>query len=385
MVTFQDPGTRAYASLAGAPEPADQPLLAPVTPELTWAWVHKLSQTPLHVHRTEGPTRHSSLSAADSADSTDLPLIATIRRTATIRRGTRMMKLLSARQFAGYLRGRLPSGFCYRAGDLAPLRTAAELAMLTGDVVQADSVVFALRWRAIDPSDYTVPFSMPVDGAPAFSGLVGISPHERLGPPVLGTGFAPSSHHLVPEFVTADFADLPLPANTALVAFAPDGQEITLYSFQPEQHAWTRMFGAQWRHLLQGVPEVAAEQEYLPIPPEPGALSRLIGEYRGELYDALADPPYDFRVLARARAARYPVENLVRRTHYATWRGVACTVVRAEGDWLRLRLCRPDGQTAQALGAQCVERGLYEVWAPATEVRDRREEAFAYSLTPAPQ
>jgi len=79
-------------------------------------------------------------------------------------------------------------------------------------------------------------------------------------------------------------------------------------------------------------------------------------------------------VLARARAARYRVETLARRIRYAQWRGVECSVVRTEGDWVRLRLCRPDAETVTSSGVTCVERGIYETWAMLTDVTIRDEE-----------
>src|SRR5947208_300962 len=82
-------------------EAHDGPLHAPVSRVLDWRAVHRMSQAP---------------AGEDSA-------VAAIRRTATVRRGTRMLKVLSARQLAGYLRGWLPCGFCYREYDLAHLRT----------------------------------------------------------------------------------------------------------------------------------------------------------------------------------------------------------------------------------------------------------------------
>jgi hypothetical protein len=337
-------------------EPEDQPLLAPVMPLMSWASVHSMSQSRLR----------------DPRDPTEARSIAVIRRTATIRRGTRMLKLLSSRQLSGYLHGRLPGGFCYRAVDVAHLRAPDELAMLTGDAIQLDrsgkQFVFGLRWRATDPLDYAIPFSVSVGGLPSYQGLTAIPPHDRLGPPVLGTGFAPSQHHLVPEFVTTDLADIPLPAGSTLVAFAPDGIEVGLYLYLPEQRAWTRMFGPQWRHLVATVPEVPPDQEYVPFVTDHSGGTTLIGSYQGTMYEALADPPHEYRVLARARAARYPVETLIRRTRHATWRGVACTVVRADRDWLRLRVCRPDADNTAILGAQCVERGVYEVWCGSSEV-----------------
>lgn len=346
-------------------EPEEQPLLAPVTPTMSWSGIHAMCQGRLREPGT-----------------TDVDPVTIIRRTATIRRGTRMIKILSNRQLSAYLHGRRPAGFCYREFDVAALTERGELGMLTGDGSHRDhsDVIFALRWRAVDPIDYTIPFSRPVGDIQSYQGLLEISPHERLGPPVLGTGFAPSEHHLIPEFVTYDMADLPMPAGTSLVAFTPDGTEVSLYLYLPEQRAWTRMFGPQWRHLVAGLPEIPPDQEYIQIPADQWGGSTLVGRYHGEIFEALADPPDGFRILARATAARYSVDAVRRRIRYATWRGVRCTVIRAEGEWLRLRLCRPDRENVPLLRAQCVERGLYETWAPGSELGEVHDADVEYKL-----
>ena len=201
----------------------EAPLLMPVSRALDWATLHRMSQRPVEAGS----------------------VVEAVRRAATVRRGTRMVKPLTAAQVVGHLRGWLPSGFCYREYDVAHLRTPADLNVLLGE--DADTA-FALRWRAMDAGDYEIP---TVDTYP---GLVRMPPHERAGPPVIGSGFAPAQRHLVPEFVTADLADLPLPAGASLVAYTSDGTEVTLYSYLPEQRVWTRMCGPQWRHLLAGVP-----------------------------------------------------------------------------------------------------------------------------------
>lgn len=335
------------------PPPSDEPLSAPLSRALSWATVHRLSQTPGAGER-----------------------LTPIRDSARVRRGTRMVKVLSATQAARYLQGALPHGFCYREHDVAHLRTPADLAILRADGSEsepgADEAVFALRWRATDPSDYEVPY------AGDFDGLVRMPPHGRLGPSVLGTGFAPSGQHLVPEFVTVHLADLPLPALADLVAFTADGTEVVLYTYAPEQRGWTRMAGPQWRHVLAHLPGITPEQEYFPVPED--APTRLVGWYQGQEYEAVADPPDEFRLLSRVRAARYPVEALARRTSYVRWRGADCTVVRDEGGWLRVRLIRPDRDTVAQAGATCVERGVYETWAPFAETTARRTLDIGYDL-----
>lgn len=338
-----------HATEVGAPLHGldDEPLLMPVTRSLDWTAVHRMSQSP---------------GAAAK--------VAVIRRTAIVRRGTRMIKFLSGRQLAGYLRGWPISGFCYRVFDVAHLRTPDDLAALAAPSDGSPDVVFAVRWRAVDGFDYDVPLTS------LYPGLVAMPPHDRLGPPVIGTGFAPSGRHIIPEFVTADLAELPIPANTSLVAYTADGTEVTLYTYLPEQRAWSRMHGPQWRHLLpdEGFP---TDQEYFPVGPP---LSRYVGKYRDNMFEAIVDPPGEFRVAAKTRAARYPLEALARRVPYATWRDARCTVIRQEGDWLRLRLSRPDGDQVARLGAHCVERGVYEAWAPTAEATDAHETDHWYEL-----
>jgi hypothetical protein len=335
------------------PQPADHGLSAPVSRDLSWSTVHRLSQSP--------------------RSGTSL-VLAAIRDSIAIRRGTRMVKVLSGRQLAGHLHGWLPQGFCYREFDIAHLRTPADLSVLRSDGEDGGrgEVIFALRWRAVDPLDFEIPYIEEYDG------LVRMPPRDRVGPPVLGTGFAPSGRHLIPEYVTAGLSDLPYPAFAELLGYPADGTEVVLYSYLPEQRTWTRLFGPQWRHLFASVPGIAPEQEYFAIPPAP---SRLVGVYRGDEYEAIADPPGEFRVLAKTRAARYAVESLARRTPCGTWRGVPCTISRAEGDWLRLRLLRPSGEAVARLGAACVERGIYEVWAPGREVVDQNPVEVRYELT----
>ncbi|MDG4768070.1 hypothetical protein O7632_28855 [Solwaraspora sp. WMMD406] len=353
-----DPGSRTGAGGHGGAlvrNTLDAPLMAPLTRTTTWSDVHQLSQAQVRAGE---------------------PAIAGIRRTATIARGTRMMKVLSGRQAAGFLRGWSPAGFCYREYDIAHLRTPTDLTLLRTDGdAGRDSldVAYALRWRAIDPVDYEIP------AGPAYQGLVTMPPRDRIGPPVLGTGFTPSDRHLIPEFVTANFTDVPLSANAALLAYTPDGAELVLYTFQPEQRGWIRMAGPQWRHLLDGIPEISSDQEYLRTA-DVAQPSQLVGGYHGQYYEAVADPPDDFRILSMTRAARYPIETMARRLRFTTWRQARCQVLRQETGWSRLRLCHPTPEAVAGLGAQCYERGVYEVWAPTAEITDEGPTDLPYEL-----
>ncbi|MFC0507908.1 hypothetical protein [Micromonospora costi] len=342
----------------GASEPAEEPeapLMIPAHRERGWAYAQQISQRP---------------------DSAGDPMLTAVRNSAVIRRGTRMVKVLSARQLSGYVRGWLPHGFCYREHDVAHLRTPAALTVLRTDGEvghDGPDVAYALRWRAADPGDYDVPVGE------AFRGLAALSPRDRVGPPVLGTGFVPSNGQLIPEFVTRDFADLPMPANATLLAYPAEGVEVVLYTYQAEQRGWLRMVGPQWRHLLAAVPGLSPDQEYVPTGDAPRS-TQLVGAYRGSEYEAVGDLPGGFRVLAMTRAARYPVEAAARRLRVATWRGVPCLVLREEAGWLRLRLRRPDPDTVAVTGAQCHDRGVYETWAPGAEVTDDQVVHLPYAL-----
>jgi hypothetical protein len=336
------------------PAPREQPVSVPLSRGLSWSAVHGLSQS----RRGE---------AGD--------IVTRIRLSARILRGTRMVKVLSGRQLAGHLHGWLPQGFCYRELDIAHLRTPLDLAVLRsdGEDGRADPAVFAMRWKAVDPLDFEVPFGANLPG------LTTMPPADRLGSPVLGTGFTPSGQQVLPEFVTAGLGDLPLTAFAELLAYTQDGTEVVLYRYLPEQRAWSRMAGPQWRWLFNGIPGITPEQEYFAVPAAP---TRLMGRHRGSEYEAIADPPGEFRVLAKTRAARYPVEALVRRTPHVSWRDVVCSVVRDEGDWLRIRLVRPDVDSVTRVGATCIERGIYEAWAPRAETTGYREIDTEYNVSP---
>ena len=332
-------------------DPLEPPLMAPLTRDLSWAIVQRMSQSAVH---------------------RDDPVLQRIRASASVQRGTRMVKILSAAQLAGHLGGWLPYGFCYRACDIAHLRSPAELALLRTDGTTDVEVAFALRWRAVDPIDYEVP------GAPGQPGLAALPAHSRVGAMVLGTGFSPSADDLIPEFITAGLADLPMPANAQLIAYPAAGEEVVLFAYQPEQHGWLRLAGPRWRHLLEGLPGVSPDQEYVPC--SDAGSSRLVGQAGANEYEAVADPPGEFRVRALTRAARYPVTTLSRRSEQAQWRGVPCWVLQRDDSWARLRVIRPDADAMSATGARCYERGVYESWAPLRELVDHHISDIPYKL-----
>jgi hypothetical protein len=332
-------------------DPLEPPLSAPLRRDLSWQAVQRMSQSAVH---------------------RDDPLLRRIRATAEIKRGTRMTKVLSAAQVAGHLGGWSPYGFCYRSCDLAHIHDPQDLALLRTDGTADGDVAYALRWRAVDPVDYEVP------SAPAQPGLALLPAHARVGAMVLGTGFSFSTDDLIPEYVTAGFADLPMPANAQLIACVPGGEEIILYTYQPEQHGWLRLAGPRWRGLLDNLPGVSPDREYVPCT-APGS-AKLVGLIKGKEYEAVADPPEEFRVRALTRAARYPVTTLSRRAEQAMWRGAPCWVLQRDANWARLRLVRPDGDSLAATGARGYERGVYESWASVGELTDHHIADIPYVL-----
>jgi len=337
---------------------AESLLSAPLVAGVTWRRIHEQSQSPY----------------GDEATRT---LLRAVRDSARVRRGTRMVKPLSPRQVVRLL-GSAPlvAGFCYREHDVAHLRVPGQRRVLAGDPRPNDDfAAFALRWRAGDPVDYVVP-----EGE-AFAGLTRIPGSSRRGGPVLGTGFAPSNRHLLPEFVTADLADVPLPARSEILAYTEDGTEVTMFQLVTEQGAWTRMAGSRWRDLQTELPGIEPHQEWFPVPASEH--SGLSGDYRGQRHAAVADPPHGFRIAAKSQAGRFPVAEVRRSATHATWRGVAATVVGAQDGWTRLRLTVPDEGTVLGTGAECVERGLYECWAPTGELEAVRTAEIPYRADPA--
>jgi hypothetical protein len=76
VVTTRERDADARSAAASGFDPDEAPMLAPVSRALTWDRIHRLSQTP------------AVTEAADTA------LISAIRDSATIRRGTRMVKIV---------------------------------------------------------------------------------------------------------------------------------------------------------------------------------------------------------------------------------------------------------------------------------------------------
>jgi hypothetical protein len=338
----------------------DTPSLLPASRLLSWYHVQRLSQTP-HLRDAERE------------------LLRQVRGSIRIRPGTRMVRLLTRGQVAATLRRGLPlRGFCYREYDVAHLRTPAALRPLAASVPDEvdPTVVYLLRWRAVGPGDY-----LATDG-PDFAAAARLPASSRVGPPILGTGFAPSDHELIPEYATEGFADLPLPMRAEIIACTDPGDQVTLFEYLPEQDGWSRMVGSHRSQLLAGLPGIDPAQERHPVG-NPGT-SRLIGRYKDADHDAIADPPRDYRVRVRTRAARFPVETLARHTPVGRYQNVAVTVVDEHRHLLRLRSRRLDDAVVRLPGVECVERGVYEFWAPAEAVTDREDHVVAHDLPKRP-
>ncbi|MDO3683500.1 SseB family protein [Micromonospora sp. C28ISP2-4] len=132
--------------------------------------------------------------------------------TIAANRPVTMQKAIAASQLAYYLERGYDrvSGFVHRAGELAHLRTPAELFRALGlghpgsPFSPDDEEIYLLRWPAYRPSLYRIPYGGPNEAAMrAMEGWV----IER--PPFRGNGFAPGeSSDVIAEF-KVDSARLP--------------------------------------------------------------------------------------------------------------------------------------------------------------------------------
>ena len=328
------------------------PVSAPFMPGADFPTVHHCSQNP-------------HLDAAERA------LVSAVRATATVDVGTRMIKPLGRHQVARQLTSPpLVSGVCFREFDVAHLRTPADRVVLSGDPENATDVAFALRWKAICARDYTS------TEAVNFPGLTSMPGRERRGSMILGTGFAPSGSHLIPEFATAQLADLPLTARAEILAYTSEGCEIALFQYQPQANVWDRVAGARHRELVGRIPGAESGRALFRV--ETAVHAGLTGEHEGERVPVTADPGHGFNAYVRGAVSRSPVKLPQRFFTTARWRDIEVLVLGRNDDWVRLRLCRPDVESAMTTGAACVERGVYECWAPRAELEDPRTVTVDY-------
>ncbi|GAB3236888.1 hypothetical protein GCM10027447_35570 [Glycomyces halotolerans] len=277
----------------------DRSMTVPLAPGLDLEYVRRLTQTP-HL------------------DPAARVLLDRVRESSPLAAGELMERPMTAAQVARVLEtAAVPGGFCYRRRDVAHLRTPSTRSVLGGETEPGQRWALALRWAVAAAGDYDAPV------APDYEGLTSMPSSERRGMPVLGTGFALSAGHLLPEWVTADLGDLPLPEGAALVAYATDGSEIGLFEY--------------------------GDQYWAPLS---------------------ADPRIDVAGVEPGRPVR--VRRVLRESAKAVWKGVAGSLVDADEDWARFRLCRPGPETIARTAAEAVRRGVYEKWVPRSE------------LTPAP-
>jgi hypothetical protein len=324
------------------------PVSVPVMPGVDFRTVHRYSQNP-------------RIEAAERA------LVAAVRATAFVTVGTRMVKPLNRRQVARQLSAApVVSGVCFREFDVAHLRTPTDRVVLAGDPDNA----YALRWRAIAPGDYTS------TEAVHFPGLVSMPGRERRGSMILGTGFLPSGEHLVPEFATANLADLPLTARAEILAYTPEGTEISLFRYLPQTNVWDRVAGARHRDLVSRIPGMKNGRALFRVAPSLHA--GLTGEHEGERVPVTADPGHGFGAYVRGARSRSPVTKAARFYTKARWRDVDVLVLGRNEDWVRLRLEHPDVESAMVTGATCVERAVYECWAPRSELEHPRTVSIEY-------
>lgn len=273
----------------------DRSLTVPLAPGLDLEYVRRLTQTP-HL------------------DPAARLLLDRVRRSSPLAAGDVLERPVTAGQIARLMEtAAVPGGFCYRRRDTAHLRTPAARSALGGETEPGERWVFALRWPVIDPGDYDAPV------APEYEGLMAMPSSDRRGMPVLGTGFAISNAHLLPEHVTADLTDLPLPEGAVVVAFTDQGTESELFTYGNQQ--WS-----------------------------PLTLDRLVDVPGVEL------------------GRVHHVRRVLREATRVVWKGVSGSLVDADDDWARFRLSRPSPEVLSRTGAEAVRRGVYEKWIERGEI-----------------
>lgn len=273
----------------------DRSLTVPLGPGLDLEYVRRLTQTP-HL------------------DPAARVLLDRVRNSSPLAPGDVLERPVVAQQITRLMEtAAVPGGFCYRRRDTAHLRTPASRSVLGGETEPGEQWAFALRWPVVDPGDYHAPV------APEYEGLTAMPSSDRRGTPVLGTGFAISTTHLLPELVTADLTDLPLPDGALLVGYTTDGTERELFAYGEQQ--WTPLS----RERLVGLPGIE--------------LGRV-----------------------------HHVRRVLREPTRVVWKGVTGSLVDADEDWARLRLSRPSPDVLSRTGAEAVRRGVYEKWVSRTEI-----------------
>lgn len=87
-----------------------------------------------------------------------------------------------------------------------------------------------------------------------------------------------------------------------------------------------------------------------------------------------------FRQVAHDRhvqvVPRSEVEHLSYVSTYCTWRGEPFVVIGEHESWLRVEYTGGKAPVAEQLGLELYDRGVYQAWAPRSEVKDVHEEAI---------
>jgi hypothetical protein len=111
-------------------------------------------------------------------------------------------------------------------------------------------------------------------------------------------------------------------------------------------------------------------------------------QWRGHEYEASPDgeglrlysatPDDGFRQVAPDRYVRVVSESEVVDLHYVRttclWHGEPFIVLATHDDWLRVEYTGGRAPVAAALGLEEFDFGVYQGWAPATEVSELREQ-----------
>jgi hypothetical protein len=149
-----------------------------------------------------------------------------------IKAGTLMQKAIPPRLVEPYLTGRraVIAGFVYRVQDTsfaspAEYVEALDLGYAGSDFSPDAAEVYVLRWNAVGPESYRVPYS--ADHGGDWTGK----------PPFTGTGYTSSRAHVVAEFY---LDPVPVPVGAEIYRITQGGEEfIARYDGQ----VWLRPVG----------------------------------------------------------------------------------------------------------------------------------------------
>jgi hypothetical protein len=137
--------------------------------------------------------------------------------TVAIKPGTLMQKVIPPRLVEPYLTGRraIIAGFVYRVRDSsfaspADYYAGLDLGYEGSDFGQDMTEVYVLRWNAVGPESYLVPYSADRGG------------DWSAKPPFTGTGYTSSPDHLVAEFY---LDPVPVPVGAEMHRITPAGEE----------------------------------------------------------------------------------------------------------------------------------------------------------------